>query len=371
MVRLTMPKLGLTMTEGTVSAWLVPDGQTVSKGQPVFEVETDKILTEATAEADGTLRILAQAGAIVPVLGVLGYILGPGEEPPPLEDAAPPPEAGPRPTAPPPEPPSEGHTLASPAAKRRARELGVRIDQVPAGPNGRVGVADVEASAARARLIPISGVRQVIAERMLASARQTAPVTLTSEVDASELVALRVRLKQAPDGSRVSYDDLLVKLVARALVEFPQINARQEAEAVRLVPEPSIGVAVDTPRGLLVPVVREVQKKTLQEVSVELREKVERAVAGKSLPDDLGGGTFTITNLGALGVDAFTPIINLPEVAILGVGRIQQKPVAWHGSIELRHRVVLSLTFDHRLVDGAPVARFLQRIGELIEAPAI
>ncbi len=207
---------------------------------------------------------------------------------------------------------------------------------------------------------------------MHASSQQTAPVTLTSEVDATELVKIRAHLNgdlEKELGFRISYNDILVKIAACCLEEHPHLNARQEGNAIHLLPDISIGLAVDTPRGLLVPVVHHVQRKPIADIAMELREKHERAIAGKSLPEDLAGGTFTITNLGALGVDAFTPIINLPEIAILGIGRIQQKPAAWQGKVELRHRMALSLTFDHRLVDGAPAARFLRRVSELIEKP--
>jgi pyruvate dehydrogenase E2 component (dihydrolipoamide acetyltransferase) len=221
---------------------------------------------------------------------------------------------------------------------------------------------------------PLKGVRAVIFERMSASAQQTAPVTLTTEVDATGLVSLRKRLNEQVSsalGGRIAYNDILIKLVASTLQSFPYMNARFESGQLLLLPEIHIGVAVDTEKGLLVPVVRNAQQRTLGEVSQELREKAERALAGKSLPDDLSGGTFTITNLGGFGIDTFTPIINLPEVAILGVGRIVEKVVAYMGGVHVRQRMALSVTFDHRLVDGAPAARFLQRVGELIETVSL
>lgn len=221
-------------------------------------------------------------------------------------------------------------------------------------------------------MVPISGVRSLIAERMLASSQQTASVTITSEVDATELVNMRAQLNEGLSeqlGFRISYNPILVKIVARALREFPYMNARQEGDSICLLPEVHIGLAVDTERGLLVPVVREADRKSIPQIGRELRDKAQRAIDGKILPDEFSGGTFTITNLGAFGVDAFTPIINPPEMAILGIGRIEQAPMAYKGEMCLRHRLILSLTFDHRLVDGAPAARFLQRIRELIEKP--
>jgi pyruvate dehydrogenase E2 component (dihydrolipoamide acetyltransferase) len=220
----------------------------------------------------------------------------------------------------------------------------------------------------------LRGVRRVIAERMAASARQTAAVTLVTEADATALVAAREQIKAAVAedwGFAPGYNDLLGLVIARALGEFPYMNARlsEDGAALGRLPGVNLGMAVDTERGLLVPVIREADKKGLRAFGTAFRELVERARAGKSLPDDLSGGTFTLTNLGMHDVDAFTPIINLPEAAILGAGRIQPKPVVWDGEVVVRQMWTLSLVFDHRLVDGAPAARFLQRIKELVEHP--
>jgi pyruvate/2-oxoglutarate dehydrogenase complex dihydrolipoamide acyltransferase (E2) component len=461
-VQVVMPKLGLTMTEGVLTRWLVADGTGVKKGQPIFEVETDKVVNEAQADADGTLRILVDPGASVPVMGLLGYILAPGEELPGAGlSVAPTSEAvlsadegegpggrgagepGSRETEEPKERSRSARPVASPAAKRRARELGVDITQVAGmGEGGRISLADVEAFAAAAQtggqvpvakedrapsrevlasplakrvareagldlatvqatgaggritredveralaerapaeadlvggeLVPLSGVRAVIAERMLASSQQTAAVTITSTVDATELVNLRDRLNQELAdglGFRVAYNDILIKVLATALKEFPYMNAHREQGAVRLLPDVHIGLAVDTERGLLVVVVRDADRKSIPDIGRETRDKAEWAVAGTIAPDELSGGTFTLTNLGAFGVEAFTPIINPPEVAVLGVGRIEPAPMAYQGQIALRQRMVLSLTFDHRLIDGAPAARFLARVRELVEHP--
>jgi len=215
----------------------------------------------------------------------------------------------------------------------------------------------------------------------------TAPVTLTMEVDATNFVALRESLKASLAdelGFNIGYNDLLIKLVARALREFPYMNARLEhdpllphrekhrgwgSDVIRHLREVHIALAVDTDRGLLVPVVHDADRKGLTEIAQELREVVERARVGKALPDELSGSTFTITNLGMFEIDAFTPIINLPETAIMGVGRIKDRPAVVDGELCVRQTMWLSLTFDHRLVDGAPAARFLQRIKQLIEEP--
>jgi pyruvate dehydrogenase E2 component (dihydrolipoamide acetyltransferase) len=209
---------------------------------------------------------------------------------------------------------------------------------------------------------------------MLASSQETAAVAITSSVDATELVNLRDRLnRELADelGFRFAYNDILIKALAVALKEFPYMNAHREEGAVRLLPDVHIGLAVDTERGLLVVVVRDADQKSIPDISRETRDKAERAVAGTITPEELSGGTFTLTNLGAFGVEAFTPIINPPEVAVLGVGRIEPAPMAYQGQIALRQRMVLSLTFDHRLIDGAPAARFLARVRELVGRPDV
>jgi pyruvate dehydrogenase E2 component (dihydrolipoamide acetyltransferase) len=234
--------------------------------------------------------------------------------------------------------------------------------------------------------VPLTGLRRIIAERMAASAQATARVTLVTEADATAFVKARAQLKASVTekwGFAPGYNDLLGIIVAHALREFPYMNARLsvDGQAIERLTTVNLGVAVDTERGLLVPVIRDADQKGLRAFGAELRALVERARAGKALPDDLTGGTFTITNLGMHEIDAFTPVINLPEAAILGVGRIQPKPVIRaclsavsdagrrDGEIVVRQMWTLSLVFDHRLVDGAPAARFLQRIKQLVENP--
>ena len=219
--------------------------------------------------------------------------------------------------------------------------------------------------------MPISGIRAIISERMSAGAQTTAPVTLMTEVDASRLVEMREGFKKSPLAGDIvpGYNDMLALIAGRALQEQPNMNARLANNQIELLPYINVGVAVDTDRGLLVPVVRDVQIKGLTHIAADFRALMKRAREGQSLPDDLSGGTFTITNLGMFDIDAFTPIINLPECAILGVGRIVEKPVVRNGQITVSKMMALSLTFDHRLNDGAPAARFLQRIKQLIEQP--
>jgi pyruvate dehydrogenase E2 component (dihydrolipoamide acetyltransferase) len=218
----------------------------------------------------------------------------------------------------------------------------------------------------------MKGIRAIVADRMATSAHTTAPVTLQSTVDATALVAVREQLKDALAkelGFSVGYNDLLALIVARCLVEFPYMNARLEAEGIRQVSEVNVGLAVDSERGLLVPVIHGADRLSLKGLARTFRELVNRAREGRSGPDDLTGGTFTITNLGMFGVDMFTPIINLPECAILGVGRIRPEPAVVDGAVAVRQIMWLSLTFDHRLVDGAPAARFLQAVMRYIESP--
>jgi pyruvate dehydrogenase E2 component (dihydrolipoamide acetyltransferase) len=250
-----------------------------------------------------------------------------------------------------------------------------------------VSLADVQAAVSAAeigddddavspepRREPLTGVRKIIAERMSASAHTTAPVTLMTEADATELVQLRRVMREHLEvslGHAPSYVDILVFIVARALREYPYMNARLAGEEIEVLPVVNVGVAVDTENGLLVPVIRDADTMGIADIGRMLRELATQARAGQSMPDDLRGGTFTITNLGMYDVDGFTPIINPPECAILGAGRIREQPAVRAGQVCVRSIMVLSLTFDHRLVDGAPAARFLQRIKQLVEQPSL
>lgn len=276
---------------------------------------------------------------------------------------------------------------ATAVAQRMAQEAGLDIHGIPgSGVRGMVTKADIEQAVlsiqepAPAVLsgdtvrVPLTGVRKIIAERMGTSVHTTARVTLFMDVDATELVAWRERLKELVAeswGFNPGFNELLTRIVAVALRKFPYMNARLTPDAIELLPEVNIGVAVDTERGLLVPVVKHADQKTIQQIGAEIREMAGRARIGRSLPDELAGGTFTITNLGMYDVDGFTPVINLPEAAILGVGRISPQPVYVGDVLMKRQMMVLSLVFDHRLVDGAPAARFLQYIKQLIEMPAL
>jgi len=396
-----MPKMGLNMKEGVLADWLVEDGRGVHRGQPIFVVETDKIVNDIEAEADGILRRVARVGDSIPVTGLVGYILAEGEEMPQPEGyaeegagalAATPHEAKSsvgRSTARREEVPAlpTARVRATPAARRLARQMGIDLAAItPADPQGRISRADVERAvearadvaaqsvgeevARSADVTPLTGARAVIARRMQLSSQQTAAVTLSTEIDATDLVHVRAQINEQQEGVKgttVSYNAILVRLVAIALSKLPYMNASPMEGSVHYKTEVNVGVTVDSERGLLVPVIRNADSKSITQINRELGQLVERAIAGKSLLDDLTGGTFTITNMGSLGIDALTPLINPPEAAILGVGSIMPTPVVVDGEICVRDRVVLSLTFDHRLIDGAPAARFLQRIGSMIE----
>jgi len=278
---------------------------------------------------------------------------------------------------------------ATPLAQRMAADSGVDLSRVAGtGPGGRIVKEDVAAAAGRTaspttdevvERIPLKGVRAIIAERMAASVHTTARVTLVTEADASEFVAARERIKARVEqewGFAPGYNDLLAKVVAAALRRFPYMNARfatpaggDAPEAIEVLGRVNLGMAVDTERGLIVPVVRDADRLNLRQFGLEFRRLAEAARSGRVPPDDLTGGTFTLTNLGMYEIDAFTPVINLPEAAILGIGRIAPKVVPFDGQPAIRSMWTLSLVFDHRLTDGAPAARFLQAIKQMVEEP--
>ncbi len=282
---------------------------------------------------------------------------------------------------------------ASPLAKRMAADAGLDLMKISgSGERGEITKTDVE-NALRSSVsipsssstqsmplaeIPVSnrvalkGVRGLIAERMGASVHTTARVTLFIEVDATKFVNLREKLKAQVEsewGFAPGYNELLAKACACALRRFPYMNARINGDVIEHLSQVNIGIAVDAERGLFVPVIKEADQKDLRALGKEFRQRVEEIRNNKILPENLSGGTFTITNLGMFDIDGFTPVINLPEAAILGVGRITPKPIVKDNEILIRKMLVLSLVFDHRVVDGAPAAKFLQFLKDLIESP--
>jgi len=267
----------------------------------------------------------------------------------------------------------------SPRVRRLAAELGVDWHLLRGkGRTGRISVSDVQEAAQATgaappagELRPITRVRKTIARHLGESARTTVAVTLTTEADATELVAVRSKFRDSLGPEAPTYDALLVKLTARALGEHPLLNASWHEDEIRLHGAVHLGVAVDTDHGLLVPVIRDAHTKSLQQIAIDTRSLTEKARQRRLMPDDMQEGTFTLTNLGAYGIDTFTPVINLPQSGILGVGRITEKPAVHEGRVVVRARMALSLTFDHRVLDGGPAARFLDRVRTLVEQPRL
>jgi pyruvate dehydrogenase E2 component (dihydrolipoamide acetyltransferase) len=396
-----LPKMGMTMTEGTLAQWLMPDGTPVEKGQPVFRMLTEKINTEVEAEASGVLRHLVAEDTTVPAGAVVGCILAQGEElpaelvemaaaaaaPAPATSAAPVPAApgtaGVAPTA-----RATGEfVLASPLARRLADEAGIDLSHVNGtGPGGRILQEDVEraiatrreapAAPAAGRTIPFKGVRRTIGQRMHESLQTMAQLTITMEVDVTEAgrmcQELSARWQAEPDGGvTLTYTHAIVKATALALAEHPRLNSTLEGDVIRLLDEVNVGVAVALDEGLIVPVVREAVRKPLRQIAVEARELSEKARQGTLTVDEVTGGTFTVTTLGMYDVDVFTPIVNPPQCAILGVGRVKEVP-AFEGDQVVRRSILnLSLSFDHRVVDGAPAADFLRRVKHYLEHPEL
>jgi pyruvate dehydrogenase E2 component (dihydrolipoamide acetyltransferase) len=398
-----MPKLGMAMKKGAVTKWLKAEGDEVGEGADLFELASEKITAVVPAPASGVLgRVVADLGVELPVGALLALIGEPGDAFPAKEElaGAGSPSAGPAAAAPAPAgasaapaapaaaaPPAGEGAPASPAARRRARELGVDLAQVPpSAPGKRIMVEDVEAFAAApqaapaqaaaeapaGQVVPFAGIRKVVAERLTESLQTMAQVTIAREVEAGGLVARRAALAagfEAATGVRLTYTDLLVQLVAELLADHPLLNATLTDQGIVLSPAVHMGVAVALEDGLIVPVIRDAGTRSLAELARDRVDLAAKAQAGTLTMDEVEGGTFTISNLGSFGADAFTPIVNPPQCAILGVGRIADKPAAVAGAVEVRPTMWLSLTFDHRIVDGAPAARFLQQLGDRLASP--
>lgn len=396
-----MPKLGLTMEEGVINRWLVREGDRVERGDPLFEVATDKVNMEVESPASGVvLKILYPEGTTVPITEVVAYIGEEGETVPPpgSKGEAPKVEEGQdRERAPKEAPPlveeKEGRIKASPLARKLAREYGIDLSQVVGtGPGGRIVREDVErakkaleekekAAAVEeaevvqkleGEVIPLSRMRRIIAQRLTESFQTRPHFFLFQEVLAEELVRMRERLLplvEKETGLRVSYTDILVKMVARALERYPLLNASLLNEEIHFQKSVNIGVAVALEEGLIVPVLKEVEKKSIAQITVELHDLVERARAGKLTPEEISGGTFTVSNLGMFGIDAFTAIINPPESAILACGAIKKRPVFDGKDIVPLSVMELVLSCDHRIIDGATAAQFMQFLKGLLEEP--
>jgi pyruvate dehydrogenase E2 component (dihydrolipoamide acetyltransferase) len=371
----TVPRLGWTMEEGTFGGWLKADGDSVREGDELFLLESDKATETITALDCGILRIPSDAprqGDTVRVGQRLAYVVAPGEATPAVAAATAPTESRrERETASHKMAPVRAKRAASPRARRAAHQLGVNLSVLQgSGRSGRIRERDVRKAAAQApspdRPVPLTPLRRRIAERMAASAHTTAAVTLTTKADATSLKQFRERCR-AQGGLVPGYTELFVLITAKALARHPQLNARWQSDGIVLCGGIHLGVAVDTEAGLVAPVIHDADRLTIDQLAAQLAELINRARARTLNASQLQGGTFTITNLGMYGIDAFTPIINLPECAVLGVGRVMAEPAVRDGKIVPRDMVTLSLTFDHRIIDGAPAARFLNEVRQLIE----
>jgi pyruvate dehydrogenase E2 component (dihydrolipoamide acetyltransferase) len=383
-----MPALGMAQETGKLLRWIKSEGEQVAKGEPLMEVETDKVTVEIEAPADGILGgVSASEGEDVPVGRAIAFILAAGETAPEIVDTespiavaaptngsaghVPASEAGTRPE------PTSRRMLASPKARRLAREHGVPIEEIAgSGPYGAVQAVDVLAFATSAPVavpqveLTTSSAWKTMAERMQASWRDVPHFYLQRDVDATRLNSWRDAVRRRDGYEKVTHTDLLVKICAAALAQHPRVNAQWANGAVAGQGGVNVGIAVATEDALIVPVVHGADRLGLRELARRRGELVSRAREKKLRPEDVSGGTFTISNLGMFGVDAFHAIVNTPQAAILAVGRILDKVVAVDGAAVVRPTLTLTLSFDHRVVDGAEGARFLDTLAGLVEEPA-
>jgi pyruvate dehydrogenase E2 component (dihydrolipoamide acetyltransferase) len=374
-----VPKLGNTVEECIVARWCKRPGDTVVEGDIVAEIETDKATFEVAAPVAGTLiATFYDEGALAPVFTRLFVIGDPGESYDGPSGAGLPACASPAPetTAQPVHisttevrPSANGSAPApssalSPRARKFARDHNFHPATVTgSGPNGRILEQDLQSLYNSGA--PVSKIREKIARRMRESLASTAQYTLHASADATGLLAARARFKHA--GHQINVNDLVAFCTIEALLEVPSLNAEFVDGRIRQHAHINLGFACDTPRGLLVPVVTGAEHLCLDELAARMKDLAAQAVAGNISPDDLSGATFTISNLGGLGIEAFTPLLNPPQVAIMGVGSIQLKPVRRHGQVEFLDTIGLSLTCDHQVIDGAPGARFLKVLAGYIE----
>lgn len=377
-----MPKWGY-MLEGIVVEWLKNEGDKVKQGEPIFVVETEKVTQEVEAPATGILlKIFSSVGSVVPV-GQVVAVIGKDEERVSVESfhpekiAKPMVEVVPEVKLPASKP--QERILISPAARKLAQEHGVDFSNLTGtGPGRRIVKEDIlraiEVSKGSlnigelevAEIIPLTGRRKTISDRVSRSVREAVHGTISMEIDATNMVAIHEG-RQGGDGKRISYTDMVVWAVSRALQETPLMNSTLDGELIKIFEDVNIGVAVASEYGLIVPVIQNANKKSISEIASMRKELADLARQNRlSLPDVMNG-TFTVTNLGMYDVDIFTPIVFPHQTGILGVGRIRKKPVVEEGEIAAKSVLSLSLSFDHRVIDGVPGAKFLQRIKELLE----
>jgi pyruvate dehydrogenase E2 component (dihydrolipoamide acetyltransferase) len=381
-VEVIMPALGMSQETGKLLRWIKNEGEAVTKGEPLMEIETDKVTVEIEAPADGILAgVSAAEGEDIPVGRAVAFVLAEGEDLPqtvvPVTTAQPPGAAEPaemstNSSASVDQAPGR-RVLASPKARRIARERGVRIEDLQGtGPHGAIQAADVLAhESSPARLQPaVSSAWRTMAERMQQSWRDVPHFFLERDLDATRLNSWRETIRRRPGYEKVTHTDLLIVICAAALQEHPRVNATWRDGSVVHLDAINVGIAVSTDDALIVPVVHGAERLELIGVAQARSDLVARARERKLRPADIADGTFTISNLGMFGVDAFHAIVNTPQAAILAVGRILDRIVAVDGEPAVRPTMTVSLSFDHRVVDGAEGARFLDTLAALVEEPA-
>ena len=394
---LVLPKIGMNMEEGVIAEWLVKPGDRVAKDDIVVRAETDKAVQDIFATETGIVaKLLAQVGDTVPCQGKIAVVLEEGEEYSDEEEAEEPSTApaetdGGQSVAPEKPATASMHTEGragkriSPLARKMAKELGIPPSRLePEKPGKRIVRRDVlraveerenrgsapeaEAGNGEGRFVPFTHIRKVIGRRMRESSNERPRVTLTCTVDCERLIAFREKLKKKHP---VTYNEILAKACAQALAKNRELNVRTEEGGVRVMDKIHIGVAVDTEQGLLVPALRDVDRKGIFELAEEFAGLVEKARSGSLGPADMGNATFTVTNLGMYGVESFNPIINAPECFILGVGCMKKVPVVVDDAVCVRSVMQLALSFDHAVFDGGVAAKLLRDIKENLDDPAM
>ncbi|HEU4712768.1 MAG TPA: pyruvate dehydrogenase complex dihydrolipoamide acetyltransferase [Pyrinomonadaceae bacterium] len=394
--KVIMPKLSPTMEEGQIARWLKKEGDKVSMGEPLAEIDTDKATMEMQALANGVLRkILIGEGESAPLGQLIAVIGEPNEDiasvlseaPPAQKKEAPAPAPVEKPAAPQPQPQrvntDSGRLIVSPVAARIAADSGLDLRSIQgSGPNGRIIKRDIEAAltkpkapvaaqgtASGYRDEPATQIRQTIAKRLVTSLGPIPHFFLTVDIEMDRAAEMRESIKALDPDLKISINDIIIKVAAAALLQHPQVNASFQEKVVRYYEHADIGVAVAIEDGLITPVVRAADQKSLSQIASEVRELAERARSRKLKPEEYTGATFSISNLGMFGIDEFTAVINPPEGAILAVGAMTAKPVARDNQLVIRQMMRVTMSCDHRVIDGATGAKFLQTFKKMLENP--
>ena len=371
-----MPKLGQTMEEGKIERWLKKEGDRVEKGEILLEITTDKATLEVESYGSGILRkMIVAEGETVPVTAVIGYIADeseelpetPGKIPAAAEEAAPHKEGPVKEEKKPEAVPSKdaGKVKASPLARKIAAEKGIDLSKVEGtGPGGRITKEDVlSGTPAEEKLAGLSPMRKAIAETVSKSKREIPHYYLTADIDMTEASKKREKL---PD---ISHTHIIIKAVAQALLEFPQLNASWQEGGIKTFDDINIGIVVALEDGMITSVLRNADKKTIQEISSEAGRLVTKSRERKLTMEEYSGATFSISNLGMFGIESFIPIITPPQACMLGIGGIKEKCVAINGKMEIRPVMKVTLSSDHRVVDGVATAQFMKKLTDILENP--